>query len=167
MDERPTPVEWQAWLENHASKFLLFARQKARSEADAQDLMQEAIIEAAERIGWSGPPAPGLVFATIHRRAIDRGRQANRRAARESLASETQVSVWFDTEVEEREQAAAIQEAMEKLPDLYREVITLKVWGGLTFAQIAETLRIPPNTAASRYRYGLQELRKLAKEVFT
>ena len=42
----------------------------------------------------------------------------------------------------------------------YREVVTLKTWGGLTFAEIAEALEIPANTAASRYRYGLEELRK-------
>jgi RNA polymerase sigma-70 factor (ECF subfamily) len=45
-------------------------------------------------------------------------------------------------------------------------VITLKVWGGLTFEEIAATLDIPANTAASRYRYGLEELRKLTKETF-
>jgi RNA polymerase sigma-70 factor (ECF subfamily) len=54
---------------------------------------------------------------------------------------------------------------MHQLPDIYREVVTLKVWGELTFAEIAESLDIPANTAASRYRYGLEELRKLTKEV--
>jgi len=34
----------------------------------------------------------------------------------------------------------------------------MKVWGGLTFAQIADSLKIPPNTAASRYRYALERL---------
>jgi RNA polymerase sigma-70 factor (ECF subfamily) len=58
-----------------------------------------------------------------------------------------------------------IQNAMSRLPDMHREVITLKVWGELTFAEIADVLGIPPNTAASRYRYGLADLRKLTKEV--
>ena len=49
---------------------------------------------------------------------------------------------------------------MRKLQANYREVVTLKTWGGLTFAEIAEALEIPANTAASRYRYGLEELRK-------
>jgi RNA polymerase sigma-70 factor (ECF subfamily) len=49
---------------------------------------------------------------------------------------------------------------MSKLHENYREVVTLKTWGGLTFAEIAEALEIPANTAASRYRYGLEELRK-------
>ena len=55
---------------------------------------------------------------------------------------------------------------MSKMLDIYREVVTLKVWGELTFAEIAETLNIPQNTAASRYRYGLAELRRLTRENF-
>ena len=34
----------------------------------------------------------------------------------------------------------------------------MKIWGGLSFPQIAEALRIPANTAASRYRYALAKL---------
>jgi RNA polymerase sigma-70 factor (ECF subfamily) len=55
---------------------------------------------------------------------------------------------------------------MSHLPEIYRQVVTLKVWGGLTFGEIAEALEIPANTAASRYRNGLIELRSLTKEVF-
>jgi len=54
---------------------------------------------------------------------------------------------------------------MRRLPEIYREVVTLRIWAGLTFAEIAEMLGIPANTVASRYRYGLAELRKLTKEV--
>jgi RNA polymerase sigma-70 factor (ECF subfamily) len=38
-------------------------------------------------------------------------------------------------------------------------VVHLKLWEGLTFEQIAGALDIPLNTAASRYRYGLDKLR--------
>jgi RNA polymerase sigma-70 factor (ECF subfamily) len=167
MDGWPTNAEWQRWLDDHAAKFLFFARQRARSEADAQDLVQEAILEAAHRNTCDEPPAPALVFATIYRRAIDWARREDRRADREMASSEPAASLWFDTSVEDRERARLIQDAMRKLPEIYQEVITLKVWGGLTFAEIANSLSIPANTAASRYRYGLEELRALTKEVFT
>jgi RNA polymerase sigma-70 factor (ECF subfamily) len=55
---------------------------------------------------------------------------------------------------------------LNHLPEIQRSVVTLKVWGGLTFAEIASALEIPANTAASRYRYALAELRKLTKEIF-
>jgi len=166
MEKQPTDADWRSWLDRHGPGFGLFARQKVHSAMDAQDLVQEAILEAAERVAPALPPPP-LVFATIHRRAIDRARSASRRAAREISAATDQPVVWFDVTPEERERAQFIQSALAKLPESYREVVALKVWGDLTFAEISEALGIPPNTAASRYRYGLQELRKLTKEVFT
>ena len=165
MDETPQQADWPRWLEEHAPKFLLFARQQARSEADAQDLVQEAMVEAAQRQNEDRPPPPALVFATVRRRAIDLARREDRRAGRELAAMEPASDCWFDTSVEQHELSQLIQSAMSRLPDMYREVITLKVWGELTFAEIADTLDIPANTAASRYRYGLTELRRLTKEV--
>ena len=42
--------------------------------------------------------------------------------------------------------------------------VTMKLWGERTFAEIGEALDISLNTAASRYRYGIEALRKqLAK----
>jgi RNA polymerase sigma-70 factor, ECF subfamily len=38
-------------------------------------------------------------------------------------------------------------------------VVHLKLWEELTFEAIAEALGIPANTAASRYRYGIDKLR--------
>jgi len=153
---------WDQWLSQHAPRLLLFARQLARSEADAQDLLQEAVLEA-----WSRqiePPPLALVFATIRRRAVDLGRSIDRRAHREARTLQQTPSCWFDTTAEDRERSRLIDQAMRSLPDIYRETVALKVWGGLTFAEIGETLHIPPNTAASRYRYGILELRKLTRE---
>ena len=165
MDESPAQADWRRWLDDHAPKFLLFARQQARSEADAQDLVQDSLVEAMQRQRNDGPPPPALVFATIRRRAIDLARSEDRRSRREQAAFDEVPECWFDRNAEENELGPLMQNAMKRLPDIYREVITLKVWGELTFAEIAAALDIPANTAASRYRYGLAELRKLTKEV--
>jgi RNA polymerase sigma-70 factor (ECF subfamily) len=160
MDATHDEAEWERWIRCHTPGFLLFARQHARTEADAADLVQDALVEAGRRRGGPAPPPPALVYATLRRRAIDNARREDRRVHRELAALAEQRVAWFDTSVEDRETAELIQNAMRQLPDIYREVITLKVWGGLTFAEVAETLGVPLNTAASRYRYGLSELRK-------
>ena len=165
MDEPPTQSDWRCWLDQHAPKLLLFARQKARSEADAQDLVQEALVEALQRQADGQPPPLALVYATIHRRAIDLARREDRRATRELAAFEPMSDAWFDSSVEDRELQQLMQGAMSRMTDNFRAVVTLKMWGGLTFAEIATTLGIPANTASSRYRYGLEELRRLTKEV--
>jgi RNA polymerase sigma-70 factor (ECF subfamily) len=163
MHGQTTNADWRIWLEEHGAKLWLFARQKARSEADAEDLMQEAIIEAGRKS--DGLPIPSMVFGLIHRRAIDWARREDRRAAREGAVMNDAPVAWFDANGEQRERVQCIQEALNKLPENQREVITLKIWGDLTFSEIAEALGIPANTAASRYRYGLESLRQLTKEV--
>jgi RNA polymerase sigma-70 factor (ECF subfamily) len=50
--------------------------------------------------------------------------------------------------------------ALKLLPGEQREVLTLKIWNELTFAEIASALGISQNTAASRYRYALATLKK-------
>jgi RNA polymerase sigma-70 factor, ECF subfamily len=167
MDKLTEQHDWRQWVNDHAPRLLLFARQQARSEDDAQDLVQESVVEAWQRQNNGAPPPLPLVFATIHRRAIDFARREDRRTHRELAALQPTSAVWFDTSVEDRELGRFIQGAVNRLPESYREVVTLKVWGGLTYAEIAEALDIPANTAASRYRYGLAELRKLINEVLT
>lgn len=158
---------WEAWLSQHVPALLLFARQQSGSEADAQDLVQEAVVESWQRQDQGQPPPLPLVFATIRRRAIDRARAESRRANREAVVVAEAPGNWFDSTVEARERARLLQVAMKALPEIYRAVITLKIWGELTFAEIGEALEIPANTAASRYRYGLEELRKATREILT
>ncbi len=164
-NETSDQSEWEQWLVRHVPALLLFARQQTRCEEDARDLVQEAAIESWERQGRGQLPALPLVFATIRRRAIDLARTNERRANRESTAGADSPQSWFDSSVEDRERSRMLQQAMKSLPDIYRDVITLKIWAGLPFAQIAETLEIPANTAASRYRYGLEELRRTTREI--
>jgi len=163
-NEESADSEWQQWLEKNAARFLLFARYHARCEADAQDLVQEAVVEAWGRHHNPAPPPLPLVFSTIRRRAVDLGRRDHSRALRETRAARETSTLWFDSGIEDRERDLLLQEAMSKMVDIYRDVVTLKVWGELTFAEIGEALDIPVNTAASRYRYGLAELRRLTKD---
>lgn len=57
-----------------------------------------------------------------------------------------------------------LEHAVAALPPEQREVLSLKIDGELTFAEIARVLGISPNTAASRYRYALEKLRARFKE---
>ncbi len=162
---RATSSEWEQWIADHAPGLLLYARQQARSEPDAQDLVQEAIVESCERQGGERPPRPALVYATIRRRAVDLARSCDRRTQRELAAAAEAPQCWFDDSPEDRERSQLIEEAMRKLPEIYREVLILRIWGELTFSEIADATRLPANTVASRYRYALAELRKLTSTI--
>ncbi len=168
MDTDESAEAWERWLATEAGKFLLFARSRTECEADAEDVLQEALVEAWERTPSGREPDAALVFATIRRRALDLARGRTRRARREELAGSGRDDVaWFACDLEDAERRAELERAVRSLPEPLREVVTLKTWGGLTFAQIAEAVGCPANTAASRYRYGLEALRQRLKEVLT
>lgn len=153
---------WRQWLDEYAERFLLFARQQTRRECDAEDVLQESLVETWKKAGHCTPPA-ALVFATIRRRAIDLSRATSRRELREQTT--VPEIPWLEPNVTDGEEAQILESAVRQLKFELAEVITLKTWGGLTFREIAETLDIPQNTAASRYRYALAELRKNLKTV--
>jgi RNA polymerase sigma-70 factor, ECF subfamily len=58
----------------------------------------------------------------------------------------------------EEELHTYVRRALSKLPPTQAEVVVLKIWEEMTFAEIGEVLGQSPNTAASRYRYALQKL---------
>ncbi len=152
-------LNWTDWLGKHSPQLLLFARSQTRCEADAEDLLQEAVVESSGKSAGNPPDLP-LVYTTLRRRAIDLARKTDRRTTREEVTTERSEDCWFDDTIEQKETAWLIERAIKNMPEKFREVVMLKIWSELTFAQIAQTLDIPLNTAASRYRYGLEILKR-------
>lgn len=156
---------WQTWLEANSSKWLLFARQQTRSEADAEDVLQDALVKTWKTCGGEiSDETTGLVYTNIRRCAIDRARSNQSRQEREQLLAEETPQTedaWFEFDADNRAFADSMQEALGKISDKYREVVTLKIWGELTFAEIANQLGISQNTVQSRYRYGLENLKRI------
>ena len=171
-DDSPAPSEWRAWLEQQGPKLLLFARQQTRSLEDAQDVFQDAIVKLVGKIEnrefVGGPEAwPPYIYTTIRRLAIDLSRRDDRRKRREDAVGtdtgSTQQSAfhpWFESESSDDETRDQLEEKLKQLPEKFAEVIVMKIWGERTFAEIGEILGISQNTAASRYRYGLEALKK-------
>ncbi len=154
--------EWKRWLAECGPRLLLFARGWSTCREDAEDLVQEAILRLWHQQKEKGgePPDLPLVFSTIRFCGLSHHRSEKRRRKREESVvylNDFQ-DVWLDPVLEEDEEALALRDAVQKLSQKLREVVVMKIWGGLTFLQISETLAISPNTAASRYRYALEQL---------
>ena len=155
---------WKSWFARHGAKLLLFARQQSRRPDEAEDLLQEAFVRIWRLYGHTGE-APGLVYRAIRRLAIDWARSIDRRQARENrVALESPLALSFERTLEQDERKQALLRAVERLPDQQKEVVILKIWGELTFDEIARTLDESLNTVASRYRYALQKLKNLVPE---
>jgi RNA polymerase sigma-70 factor (ECF subfamily) len=159
------PDEWSAWLARHGAAMLLLARQSLPSQADAEDVVQEAFLRVWRSRDRAEDPAAYL-YACVRSCALDFHRGRVRRHHRERRAARPeQSSELFSVAPDQRERTARIEHALQQLPPSQREILVLKLWSHLSFAQIAVTLQLSPNTAASRYRYALEKLRvQLAEE---
>jgi len=165
-------ASWRAWLEEHGPRMLLFARNQTRTAEDAEDVLQDALVKLAKKVsegsfdGGQESWRPYL-YTAIRRLAIDLGRKNDRRSSREERSEADQraqtggmIDPWFDTASSNDETRQLLEENLKKLPKKFSEVIIMKIWGERTFAEIGEILGVSLNTVASRYRYGLEHLRK-------
>ena len=160
--------DWKSCFAELGPGLVLFARQFVRSIADAEDIVQDAFVRFwRKQHSANDPPSPGfcvasrgLLYATVRSVALDLLRRDARRARREASASadmEQTTEPQFDFDDGSQRALAA---AIDLLPVEQREVLVMKIWNELTFAEIASALSISQNTAASRYRYALAALKK-------
>lgn len=149
---------------DHGRALVLFARQWAHSLSDAEDLVQEGFVKAFKARETLEPTriAPAL-YNAVRWAGIDRLRSRIRREKREHEVGSRSTVAWFENTLESAERQDAVQSGLATLPDEQREVLVMKIWGELSFREIGEALEISQNTAASRYRYGLDALRHTLK----
>lgn len=128
------------------------------SEADADDALQEvfvALVKSRHRL----PTVENLnayLFTMLHRVAAKlQKRKDLRPASCDTLDDIAQPTTTDPAKLHEE----VLNQAIQQLCSKQREVIVLKTDAQLTFAEIGELLGISANTAASRYRYGLEKLR--------
>ena len=139
-----------------------------RCEADAEDLLMELFARIANQ---SLPADAGrekaLLFRSAHNLAIDRLRsQSSRRDLLAAVGTEPPREFEAAMDPDSALIAARLLEALELLPPDQRSIVQLKLWDGFTFEQIAGVQDIPANTAASRYRYGIEKLRTLLRPLY-
>lgn len=161
-----TGPDWEAWFDATAPALVLFARQWVESHADAEDVVQEVFVRYWRSGRHLAADPKAYLFASVKRAALDARRGRLRRERREADATRRRRpdDPVFACEVERDEWRAGVEAALVLLPSTQREVLVLKVWGGLTFPQIGAVLGVSPNTAASRHRYALDALRRLLAE---
>ena len=158
MENVVTHEDWRVCFAELAPGLVLFARQFVWSVADAEDIVQDAFVRFWRKEHSIENRA--LLFATVRSVALDLLRRDARRARREATAAlevEQSTQPQFDFDDGSRQELAA---AVDRLPVEQREVLVMKIWNELTFAEIGQALAISQNTAASRYRYALAALKK-------
>jgi RNA polymerase sigma-70 factor (ECF subfamily) len=158
------PDQWKSWLDRHGAALVLFARQWVVGQADAEDVVQDAFVrfwKSRERV----VDTTSYLYACVRHCALDWQRSRQRRSSREQATARPEAEPMFAGPLEQDERRIAIETALVALPDKQREVLVMKLWGGLSFPQIAAALETSADTAASRYRYALARLYEVLAEV--
>jgi RNA polymerase sigma-70 factor, ECF subfamily len=101
------------------------------------------------------------VFAIARNEGIRHsGRRLRENQSRRALTAEDLFQETHCDDVELREIAETVAVALQQLPEDLREVVELKIYGGLAFCEIAELLATPQGTVATRYRTALARLKE-------
>lgn len=149
------PEQLTSLLEAYGAALELFA---AQWSDNPDDCVQEAFIELA-RQAQSPDRVVAWLYRVVRNRAISHARSAGRRRKYESAVAEQNGS-WFESSPGSSLDAAAATQALQELSPAHREVIVARIWGGLSFEQIAELVGSSVSTAHRRYGEGLAHLRE-------
>jgi RNA polymerase sigma-70 factor (ECF subfamily) len=165
----PRAPDIERLYDEHAQPLFAFLLNFTRDESDTRDLLQEIFVKLArEPKRLSGiREQRAFLIRLAHNAAIDLiRRRGTRERTKENFAAE-QISLFAPAsdpdEIIFRDELA---NALGDLPEEQRAVVHLKLWGELTFEEIAAALDLSPNTAASRYRYGIDKLRDRLRPLY-
>ena len=139
--------------DQHGPALLAYACAVLRHRAAAEDVLQQVFLNLLK--GSSLPEnSQAYLYRAVRNAALN---------ARRSVSREVELNPedpWFTAPAGTQADALALQSALTELPVEQREIVVMRIWGGLTLEEAAAALEISPNTAASRYRYALEKLRQ-------
>jgi len=163
------------WFERCAGALVLYARQWV-DRAAAEDVVQEVFLRLMERgVRTSGDAADcsgaeeaaagienvrAWLFASVRHELIDEHRSSERRARREQSAGTQKHASLAAPDVGAALNAAEVEAVLRVLAPEQREIVVMRVWGGLTFQEVATLLRMPLSTAHSQYAGALRTMRE-------
>jgi RNA polymerase sigma-70 factor, ECF subfamily len=152
----PNPEQVGEWFETEARPMVLYARQWLDA-GQAADVVQEVFLRLMQQTQPPEQVKPWL-YRAVRNLALNRLRSIGRQRWREEkLADET--PAWFESDPGVGMDARQAEAVLRRLPAEERELVTLRIWGGLPLGQIASILGWSTATVFRRYRNALQQMR--------
>jgi RNA polymerase sigma-70 factor (ECF subfamily) len=152
--------EFEALLPEAAPLAFRVARGVLRNSADAEDVAQEALLQAYRR--WhrlrDRQRFRGWLVRIAFRLALDRTRSAKRREIRETLWSQSAHRASAEDIAASSEFQTHLEAALEELSEKYRIVLLLSAMEGHTLEEVAVLLNVPLGTVKSRLFFARKHL---------
>jgi RNA polymerase sigma-70 factor (ECF subfamily) len=130
------------------------------SAADAEDVLQDVFLQAHRRLD-TYDPTRGSLKTWLHRVTVNRCLNVKR--SRRLTLAEADVETMADRSAAGPDESVAEQEllrsALDNLSENLRVVLVLRHYGGLPYADIAQTLDLPLGTVKSRLNLAMHQMR--------
>jgi RNA polymerase sigma-70 factor, ECF subfamily len=154
-----------ALLRRYASPLLTFIQRTVGNQHRAEDLLQEVFLAVwvwRRRYEYPRPVRPWLFGIAMNKCRADMRRRVRATASLDDCPAACAAAV--DPSPGEAaaaaETAAMVAEAVGQLPPAQRAVVTMRVWNGLSYAEIAEAVGRSESTVRSHMFHGLAALRR-------
>lgn len=162
-------------IERHSLRVRNYIGMMVKDDDIANDIFQETFIKAVKVIDEGRYTDSGKFLSWVlriaHNRVLDHfRREKSSRQINESEAGYDMIGTMrisepnTEDEMVQSEIEQTVRNLIDLLPEDQQEVIRLRYYSKLSFAEIAEQTEVSINTALGRMRYALINLRKLIKE---
>jgi RNA polymerase sigma factor (sigma-70 family) len=168
----------EAAVKTEQRRLLDFIRRRVRSEADAEDILQDVFYQLAETDSIAEPieQLTSWLFTVARNKIIDWYRKKKPESLPVEIPDDDARLGVSDLLLDPRQNPDDVyarsilwdtfSDALEELPDNQREVFVLHEFEGRSFKEIAELTGEPINTLLSRKRYAVLFLREQLRELY-
>lgn len=146
-------------IEDNLDYLVRFAYYRLGNRNEAEDIVYDAILKFLENNRRDIKPESVrlYLFKTFYNLCVDRTR-----TGKQNLIPIESIDIEESPEDgPDQEEADRINACLERLPSREAEIIRMNVIDGLSFVEISNLLSIPQSTAKSRFKSGMDKLRKL------
>ena len=162
-------------IERHAGRVRSYIGMLVKDDDVADDIFQETFIKAVKVIDEGRYTDTGKFLSWVLRIAHNRVLDHFRRAKSNKMLNESEAgydvigTMRFSEPTTEEvmmhgEMEQTVRELIAQLPEEQQEVVRLRYYSKLSFAEIAEQTEVSINTALGRMRYALINLRRMIQE---
>jgi len=146
-------------IEDNIDYLVRFAFFRLENRAEAEDLVHDAILKLLEMDVKDIRPA-GLrlyLFRIVYNLCQDSLRNKNRKLI--SLES-VEITEPAEEEILDAEEAERLNNILRTIPERDAEIVRMNIMDGFSFVEISHILSIPSSTAKSRFKSGIDKIRK-------
>jgi len=156
-----TVAEFERLVETTQDDLVNFAFHRLGNRDDAEDAVQDVYVQAyRDRVKRQHITEVRLyLFRMVRNRCTDLHRVRLRRPT-EPVTDQAASNEDTFSMVAGQEQSKELNRLLDSIPDREAEVVRLRVHSELSFAEIAIAVGVSVPTVKSRFRYGLDKLRR-------